>query len=90
MKFIEPDQVTKQLHTEIADSVIATLKCEIDARLPTADAENLRTHMLYLAMSMTQLLKANEESGMDNKRRLYYLSEAMQLVEQFGTMWYFD
>lgn len=90
MKFTEPEQVTRKLHTEIADKVIETLKREIDARLPPVDAENLRMHMLYLAMSMTVLLKANEPRGIDNKQRLFYLQEALQLVEQFGTTWYFD
>lgn len=90
MKFSDPPQVSGPLYTEIANSVIATLKREIDARMPPSEAENLRTHMLYLALSMNTLLKANELPDMDNKQRLFYVSEAMQLVEQCGTMLYFD
>ena len=88
MNYTDPPQVSRPLYTEIADSVIETLAREIHAHLPPAEADNLREHLNYLAMSMTVLMRKNDAPEMDDAARMARVQKVMRMVEQYLTLWY--
>ena len=90
MNYTDPPQVSRPLYTEIADGVIETLGREIQARLAPDEAENLREHLNYLAMSMTLLMKKNDPPGMDEAARMDRVQKVMRMIEEYLKIWYMD
>lgn len=88
MDYRDPPQVSRLLHVGIADSIIETLEREIRVRLPTDEADNLRTRLDYLAMAMCVVMQRHDPAGFDEAQRADRVREVMRMVEQYLSVWY--